>query len=74
MNFSTVIKKENDAFYREAYRAKDIEEINESAGLKHLLNKEMIHLKNYAIVEIMKNLEFRIEESYDGFVLTLKEN
>ena len=42
MTHSLKIPKDNIVFYAEAYRANSIEEINESAGLKHLLNRRYL--------------------------------
>ena len=74
MNYSMLIPKGNGAFYREAHRAKNIKEINESAGLKYLLSVEIERIREYAYQSIMNSLELVIEEGVAGeFILTLKD-
>ena len=74
MNYSMLIPRGNDAFYREAYRAKNIKEINDSVGLKYLLDREIKDIREYAYQSIMNNLELVIEEGIPGeFILTLKD-
>jgi len=73
MNFGCKIDKRNEQFYREAYRARSLEELNESAGIKILLRDEIEDLYRYACEEFKQTLEIGIREDYDGFILTLEE-
>ncbi len=67
------IPKQNTAFHSEAYRAKSIEEINESAGLKYLLSKEIDRAYEIAMYRYKETLELSIVEDYEGFCIELKE-
>jgi len=67
------IPKRNEAFYREAYRAKSIKEINESAGLKHLLSKEIERAYEIAMHRYKEKLELSIVEGFEGFHIELRE-
>ncbi len=63
--------RSNEEFYREAGRAKNMLEINESAGLKYLLHNEIRMLKDYVYEKLTYDLKFTIEKDiYGEYVLT----
>ncbi len=73
MRMSMKLKYDNhEAFYREAGRSVSTEEINESAGLRYLLSKEIEYLKNELAQELVKDAELSISKDYDGdYILEL---
>jgi len=73
MTHSMVIPRRNVPFYTEAYRAESIKEINESAGLKHLIRHEMDRAYRLAFERYKERLEVVIVEIRGEFILELRE-
>ena len=67
MTLSLKLKyNDNIMFHNEADRASTIEELNQSAGLKYLLSKEIEYLKRELARELIKDAKIIIDKDYDG--------
>ena len=67
------LKYENhEVFYKEAGRSISTEKINQSAGLKYLISREIEYLKNELAQELVKDAKLSISKDYDGdYILTM---
>ena len=59
--------KFNELFYREASRANGLDEINNSAGMKILISRDIEYVKEAIAREYIKNLEVVIEQDNLGY-------
>ena len=68
MNYSVKIdSKYNEMFYREASRAKSIDEINGSAGMKLLASREIELAKRALAEEYIKSADVIIQKDSLGY-------
>ena len=72
MNYSVKIdSNDNEMFYREASRAKSIDEINESAGMKLLASREIEFAKRALAEEYMKSADVLIQKDSLGYYVVV---
>lgn len=62
----------HEQFYREAGRAKDLDELNESAGMKHLVAKQKEHAVALMLQKLRATATVEFHKSQGSYYMTVE--